>query len=387
MRSFGSDVELEIYSPQTAKANQNYPISYEEWKQLANEKLEDGPYWYVAGGAGSGATMKANRSAFDNYTIKPRMLQNVESRDLSITLLDSAYNTPLLLAPIGVQSIIHQEGELASAKAASAMGVPYIASTASSYTLEEIASVMGDSPRWFQLYWGKDNDFTKSLLKRAENSGYSALVVTLDTPLLGWREQDLKNAYLPFINGIGIANYLSDEAFCSKLAKSPKEDIASAIQYFFKIYSNPSLTWESLAFLRENTKLPILLKGILHPEDALLAVEHGMDGIIVSNHGGRQVDGSISALEALPNIVEQVGTSIPILMDSGIRRGSDIIKALSLGAKAVLLGRPYVYGLAVGGEEGVRRVIRNLLADLDLTLALSGRQSIESLDRSVLHLK
>ncbi|MEB1809296.1 MAG: lactate 2-monooxygenase [Bacillaceae bacterium] len=384
MSGYGDLVQFQVYSPETAKENQKYPVAFEEWEKLARETLEDGPYWYVAGGAGSGSTMDANREAIDRIKIQQRMFCDVEERDLSVSLFGQTYHSPILLAPIGVQSIIHEEGELGSAKAAAEMGIPYIASTASSFAMEEIANVMGDAPRWYQLYWGKDQDVTASMLRRAEESGYSALVVTLDTPMLGWREQDLRNAYLPFINGIGIANYLSDPAFCSKLEKSPREDIRAAIQYFFSIYSNASLTWKDLAFLREHTKLPILLKGIVHRQDAELALQHGVDGIIVSNHGGRQVDGAIGALEALPEVCDVVQGKIPVLFDSGIRRGADVIKALSLGATSVLLGRPYVYGLAAGGEEGVKRVIRNMIADIDLTLALSGRKTIKDLDRSLL---
>ena len=264
------------------------------------------------------------------------------------------------------------------------MNVPVITSSASSRSMEEIAEAMGNKPRWFQLYWSKDDDVTASMLKRAEQAGYSAIVVTLDTTMLSWREADLENAYLPFLQGVGIANYITDPAFRSKLKKMPEEDMSEAIQYFLRIFSNASLTWKDLAFIRKNTKLPILLKGILHPKDAELAIEHGIDGIIVSNHGGRQVGGAISALDALVNISETTKDRILLLMDSGIRRGSDIIKALALGAKAVLLGRPYVYGLAVAGEKGVKQVIRNLLADFDLTMALSGIKSVSEIERSFL---
>jgi lactate 2-monooxygenase len=384
MSGYGEKVQFQIYSPEHSNESGKFPLAFEEWERLAKEKLDDGPYWYVAGGAGSGATMKANRDAIDRLVLQPRMLCNVEERDLSVTLFGRNYQSPILLAPIGVQSIIHEQGELASARASAKAGVPYIASTASSYTMEEIAEVMGDATRWFQLYWGKDKEVTASMLRRAEKAGYSALVVTLDTPILGWREKDLDLSYLPFINGIGIANYLCDPAFCSNLKNSPQEDMKSAIQFFFSIFSNSSLTWEDIAFLREHTKLPILLKGILHPHDAELALQADVDGIIVSNHGGRQVDGAIGAMDALLGVCEVVQGRVPVLMDSGIRRGSDVVKAISLGATAVLIGRPYAYGLAVGGEEGVSHVLRNLIADTDLTLALSGRSSIRELDSSLL---
>jgi lactate 2-monooxygenase len=383
--NYGNLAQFEIYqSKYTGKSDTSWPIAYEEWEQKARQLLEDGPFHYVAGGAGSGDTMRENLAAFRRWRIVPQMLRDVSERNLTVHLLGNTYPTPILLAPIGVQSIVHPDGELAAARAAAASGIPYIASTASSYTMEEIANVMGDAPRWFQLYWGKDQDVTVSMLKRAEASGYSALVVTLDTQLLSWREDDLKNRYLPFLDGIGIANYISDPAFCSRLKRPPQEDKMAAIQYWLQIFSNTSLTWKDLRFLQSHTKLPILLKGILSPSDAKLALEHGANGIIVSNHGGRQVDGAIAALDALPAICEVVQGAVPVLLDSGIRRGSDVIKALALGAKAVLLGRPYIYGLAVGGEEGVKLVIRNLLADLDLTLALCGKRSLSELDRSLL---
>lgn len=381
MSGIGNQVQLEVYHPESAD---ELPISFEDWEAKARKKLDSGPFHYVADGAGGGETMNANRAGFGRWRIVPRMLNNVDHRETSVTLYGNKYDSPFLLAPVGVQSIVHPEGELASAKAAAAMGVPYITSTAASNPMEKIAAVMGDAPRWFQLYWGKDPEVTASMLHRAEEAGYTAIVVTLDTSMLSWREKDLENAYLPFLQGEGIANYISDSAFCSKLKKAPEEDMAAAIQYFIHIFSNASLTWENLKFLREHTKLPILLKGILHPEDAQLALEHGADGIIVSNHGGRQVDGAIAAVDALPKITEAVDGRVPVLMDSGIRRGTDVVKALALGASAVLIGRPYMYGLAVAGEAGVKQIIRNLLADFDLTMALSGKKSVNEIERSLL---
>ena len=242
---------------------------------------------------------------------------------------------------------------------------------------------MGDSPRWFQLYWSKDNEITRSMIKRAENSGYSAIVITLDTTMMGWRVQDLENDYSPFRQGIGLTNYFSDPVFCSRLIKQPEEDMEATFSYFSSINTNATLTWENLAFIRENTKLPILLKGIDKQRDAKLALEHGIDGIVVSNHGGRQLDGSIATIDALPKVCDVIGGKIPVLMDSGIRTGTDVIKAIALGASAVLLGRPFAYGLAVAGEEGVKQVIRNLIADIDVSLGLSGNNSIKNLDRSI----
>lgn len=382
MPGFGNVVQAQLYQP--LKNEKKLPISVERWEQQARLKLADGPYWYVAGGAGAGHTMRSNVNDFQAWQLKPRMFCNVDKREMSVKVLNETFSSPIMLAPIGVQSIVHDDAEIASAKAAAAMNIPFITSSASSRSMEDIAEAMGNKTRWFQLYWGKDEDVTASMLQRAETSGYSALVITLDTPMLSWREEDLENAYLPFLQAEGIANYLSDPAFRSKLDKPPEEDVTAAVQYFLRIFSNASLTWKDLEFIREHTKLPIILKGILDPGDAELAMYHGVDGIIVSNHGGRQVDGAISAITALANISDVTQGRITLLMDSGIRRGSDIMKAIALGASAVLLGRPYMYGLAVAGEKGVKQVIRNLLADFDLTMALSGKKSIAEIDRSSL---
>lgn len=382
MPGFGNVVQAQHY--QRMKNEEKLPVSVERWEQQARLKLEDGPFWYVAGGAGAGDTMKANLESFQRWSITPRMFNDVDTRDMSVTILGQTFPYPLLLAPIGVQSIVHDDAEIASAKAAAEMNVPFITSSASSRSMEDIAKAIGDKPKWFQLYWGKDEDVTASMLKRAEQAGYSAIVITLDTQMLSWREEDLENAYLPFLQAEGIANYLSDPAFRSKLKKSPEEDVMGAVQYFLRIFSNASLTWKDLAFIREHTQLPIVLKGILHPGDAELAMYHGANGIIVSNHGGRQVNGAISALDALAEVSQVTQGRIPLLMDSGIRRGSDILKALALGASAVLVGRPYIYGLAVSGQKGVEEVIRNLLADFDLTMALSGKKSVSEIDRSLL---
>ncbi len=328
--------------------------------------------------------MRANLEAFTRWRIVPRMLRDVSHRDLSVGFLGLELPAPVLLAPVGVQSIIHSEAEIAVARAAASLGVPFVLSTAASRTIEEVAEAMGGAPRWFQLYWSKDSDLTASMVSRAERAGYSAIVVTLDTQLLAWRERDLQRAYLPFLRGEGLANYFSDPTFQKKLARPAEEDPASAIRYWASIYSNTSLTWDDVGFLRQHTRLPILLKGILHRDDARRAVESGADGLIVSNHGGRQVDGAIAALDVLPGVVEEVKGRVPILFDSGIRRGSDALKAIALGARAVLLGRPYLWGLAVAGEQGVREVVLNFLADFDLTLALSGYSSCRQLDASAL---
>jgi isopentenyl diphosphate isomerase/L-lactate dehydrogenase-like FMN-dependent dehydrogenase len=331
--------------------------------------------------------MRANHAAFERWQIVPRMLRNVGERDLRVNILGTALPAPVMLAPIGVQSIVHADAEVAVARAAASVGVPFILSTASSKTMEEVAQAadaVGKTPRWYQLYWGRDPELTASFLARAERAGYSAIVATLDTPLLSWRERDISLAYLPFLQGEGIANYLSDPVFRASLAQPPEENPQVAVMRFVQVFSNPTLTWDDLKFLREHTKLPILLKGILHPDDASQALDAGAAGIIVSNHGGRQVDGAIPALDALPSVVAAVRGRAPVLFDSGIRRGADILRALALGAQAVLLGRPYIWGLALGGEAGVRDVLLNTLADFDLTLALSGYTSLAQLTPDVL---
>lgn len=384
MKNIGSKTQYNIYLTMQNPDPNRLPVIYEEWERIAREKLDDGPYYYIAGGAGGHRTMEANIDAFDKWKIMPKMLRNVKERNLSIKMFEQDFLSPIFIAPIGVQSIIHPDGEIASAKAAAKLGIPYITSSASTIPMEEIAKVMGNSPRWFQLYWSKDYDVTASFLKRAEKSGHTAIVVTLDTPMMAWREYDLKNVYLPFLIGEGVGNYFTDSTFLKKLDQSPEEDPTAAILHWANIFGNPGLTWDDLAFIRKNTNLPIILKGIMHPEDAKKALEYDVDGIIVSNHGGRQVDGSLSALDALSHISDIIQDKIPLLMDSGIRRGSDIIKAMALGAKGVLIGRPYAYGLAVAGESGVKTVLQHLLADLDLTLGLSGINNVQHLDKSIL---
>lgn len=346
---------------------------------LAREKLEAGPFGYVAGGAGSGATVRANREAFDRWRIVPRMLTDATERDLSTELLGTAMSAPVLLAPVGVQSIVHPDGELATARAAAALGVPMVLSTASSHTIEEVAEANGDGARWYQLYWPNDNEVTISILGRAKAAGFSTLVVTLDTWTLAWRPNDLDQSYLPFIRGIGTAVPFSDPAFRAKLATPPEEDPTSAILQWIPTFTGTDRRWDQLPFLREHWDGPIVLKGIQHVDDARKAADAGMDGIVVSNHGGRQVDGAVASLEVLPEIAAAVGDQLAVLFDSGIRTGADVVKALALGARAVFVGRPYVYGLALAGEDGVRHAVRSLLADLDLTVGLSGNRTLADL--------
>jgi isopentenyl diphosphate isomerase/L-lactate dehydrogenase-like FMN-dependent dehydrogenase len=367
-----AEYQNEIYLQGLGGAKPAFSTDLTALEESVADVLTPEALGYVAGGAGSGATIRANRAAFDRWKIVPRMLTDATERDLSITLFGAELPAPVLLAPVGVQSIVHPDGELATARAAAALGVPMILSTASAHTIEEVAEASGAGPRWFQLYWPADPDVCASILGRARKEGYSTLVVTLDTWTLAWRPRDLDQAYLPFLKGQGTAIPFSDPVFRSQLEKTPEEDPASAILRWVGLFTGTDKSWDQLAVLRELWDGPILLKGIQQVDDARRAVDAGMDGIVVSNHGGRQVDGALGALEALPPIAQAVGSRIEVLFDSGVRNGSDVIKALALGAKAVLLGRPYVYGLGHAGEDGVRHVLRSLLADVDITLGLAG---------------
>ncbi len=380
----GMQHQFEIYQLGLAGKKLSVPIPLAQLEKKAAEVLSAQAYDYVAGSASGERTARANLAAFDRWRIVPRMLRDVSQRDLTVNLFGQTLPAPVLLGPVGVQNIIHPEAEVAAGRAAAALGIPFVLSTVSSRTIEEVAHAMDAAPRWFQLYWGKDHELTASLLQRAEKSDYSALVVTLDTAMLGWRERDLQHPYLPFLLGDGLANYFTDPVFCLRLPQPPAADPAAAIRLWAGLFSNTALTWNDLAWLRQQTKLPIVLKGILHPDDARLARDHGADAVIVSNHGGRQVDGAIAALDALPAVVAASEDKIPVLFDSGIRYGSDAMKALALGARAVLLGRLYVWGLAIAGEQGVRDVVQNFLADLDLTMGLSGFRSARELEAPML---
>jgi len=358
-----------------------------DWRKLERDAmnlLRQGPRGYIEGGAGLGETMRANREAFDHWRLRPRMLRDVSERSLKRTVLGTELKAPVLLAPIGVQTLAHPEGELAVARGAAEVGVPLVASSAASHTIEQIAGELGEQARWYQLYWPRDRELARSFVTRAEQAGYGAIVVTLDTWLLGWRPADLSEAFLPFLWGEGNKNYLEDPVFRGLLEKPPEQDMQAPIGQWAWQFANPQVTWEDLKWLREITELPIVLKGILHPDDARMAVEHGAQGVLVSNHGGRQVDGAIGALDALPEVVAAVDGRCEVLFDSGIRSGADALKALALGARAVLLGRPYMWGLALGGAEGVAEVLRSFLADLDLAMALSGYANIDEVDMDAL---
>lgn len=367
-----ADYYREIYMRGLAGETPPVPVAIAELERLALEAMDSKAANYVGAGAGSEETIRANLEAFRRRRIVPRMLRDVAARDLSATVLGTPMPAPLMLAPIGVQKVLHPDGELASARAAGALGVPIVASTASHYSLEEIAEANGDGPRWFQLYWPNDPSLLRSFVERAERAGYRAIVVTVDAFVPGWKPRDLQQAWLPFLEGSGNANYMRDPVFRAGLVRTPEEDLGAATGHYLGVLSNPSLRWDDLGALRELTSLPILVKGIQHAEDARKAARRGVDGIIVSNHGGRQVDGAIGSLDALPAIAEAVRGELAILFDSGVRGGADVLKALALGADAVLLGRPYVWGLALDGQAGVEAVLKMVLAELDLTMALCG---------------
>lgn len=407
------------------------PVAQAELAAAAQAAMPAEAWAYVAGGAGRESTLDANRATFERHRIVPRVLRDVETRDLSIELFGRKLPSPLLLCPIGVLGMAHPEADLAVARAAAAMQVPFIFSNQASVPMEACAAAMGEAPRWFQLYWSRSNELVASFVRRAEACGCSAIVLTLDTTMLGWRPRGLDLGSLPFMRGKGIAQYTSDPVFRAQLVeaelarsserdatdkdrprsaptgRSPplnlqtiaialeqkanfpggllknfaSDDPRAAVQRFMATYSRPSLQWDDLKFLRQHTKLPVLLKGVLHPDDAKKAVELGVDGLIVSNHGGRQIDGEIASLDALPAVAEAVNGKIPVLFDSGIRGGADVFKALALGATAVCLGRPYVYGLALAGQRGVEEVISNVLAEFDLTVGLAGCRSIREIGR------
>ena len=407
--------QTQIYLDGVSGRRPRVPLDADRLETAAKRRMRPEAFAYVAAGAGNGRTLAANRAAFDGWRIVPRMLRDVERRDTTVELFGQRLPSPFLLAPVGVLELAHPQADCAVASAARDMGTTMVFSNQASKPMEGLARILEDSPRWFQLYWSRSDALVESLASRAERCGCGAIVVTLDTTMLGWRTRDLEGAYLPFLHGKGIAQYTSDPVFRSLIAEhaspsdpgqpGPRPTLAAlrtlieltraypdtflrtllsgrgraAVQRFTEIYSRPSLTWDTLAFLRERTSLPIVLKGILHADDAARAVAEGIDGVIVSNHGGRQVDGAIASLEALPAVVAAVDGRIPVLLDSGVRGGADIFKALALGARAVLIGRPYVYGLAIAGRAGVREVIENLAADFDLTMGLSGCRSMSEI--------
>ncbi|MGY1719512.1 alpha-hydroxy-acid oxidizing protein [Blastococcus sp. SYSU DS0552] len=410
----------EVYRAGVYGRSPRVPVGVRRLQERAKRVLDARAYAYVAGGAGDEVTQRANRAAFDRWAVVPRVLRDASVRDTSVELFGRRLPAPLLLGPVGALELVHPEADLAVARAAAATGVPMVFSNQGSRSMEECAAAMGGSPRWFQLYWSTSDQLVESLVHRAETAGCEALVVTLDTTMLGWRPRDLDLGHLPFALGKGIAQYTSDPVFRRLVeeraaAAGPREPQPrptpaaikalvsmarawpgsfrdnlrsplprAAVETFLAIYSRPSISWADLAWLRSRTKLPILLKGVLHPDDARRALDEGMDGVVVSTHGGRQVDRSIAALDALPDVVAAVGDRAPVLLDSGIRSGADVFTAVALGARAVLLGRPFAWGLALAGEAGVRQVVEDVVGEFDLTLGLTGHTAVDQLTPEVL---
>ena len=430
-RGAGRRAQSDIYRAGISGQRPRVPVDPAALEEAARRALSREAFAYLAGGAGAERTVAANRAAFGRWQVWPRPLRDVSSRDLSIDLLGRRRSTPLLLAPLGVMELAHAEADLAVARAAASLGIPYTLSNQASYSLEETAAAAPDGARLFQLYWSASDELNASLLQRAEASGCEAIVVTLDTHLLGWRTRDLDLAYLPFTRGLGLAQYTSDPVFqqlvrervrgpstgsgtgggdAAKVRMTPKTVAAgisiarkgsaltgaglrdslrsplprAAVETFLDVFSTPALTWDDLSKARDWTRLPIILKGVVHPDDAVRALDAGLDGVWISNHGGRQIDASVPTLDVLPDIADRLAGRLPIVFDSGVRGGADAVIALALGATAVAIGRPYAYGLGVAGEEGVREVLRNIVAELDITLGLSGHTAVGELGRDAL---
>ena len=404
----------EIYRAGVHGRRPTVPTDFATLERRARRRAPAVGWAYAEGAAGEGATMRANREAFERWKIVPRMLRDVSRRDLGVELFGRRLRAPVLFAPVGASELLHPEADLAIARAAAELGVPYVFTSQACAPMEACAREMGDAPRWFQLYWSTDDGLVDSFLDRAKAAGAEAVVVTLDTTMLGWRPKDLNLGSLPFARGQGIAQYTADSRFleivrqrgasatggrdvqvslgavktlisiCRRFPGGFLDNLRSpepraAVETFLDIYSRPSLTWADIETLRDRTDLPVLLKGIQHPDDARRALQAGVDGIIVSNHGGRQVDGAIGSLDAMLDIAPILDGNAKLLLDSGVRAGADVFKALALGADAVLIGRPYLYGLALAGQAGARDVMANIIAEFDLTLGLSGLTSVDEL--------
>lgn len=355
------------------------PTNLVDLEEAARRAMQPRDFSFLAATASSGATVVANRAAFDRWGIVPRILRDVTWRDHAVTILGTAMAAPVMLAPIGALTVAHPDGELAVARAAAELGLTMVVSPVSSYTLEDIAAAAGGSTPWMELVWTTDQQVNESILDRASAAGYTVLTVSVDLPVTSWRPAHLDHRYLPLLRGVGLANYIADPAFQARLPAAAQGDPQAAIRRWAEIATDPGRTWKHVGAIRKYWDGPIVLKGVLHPDDAQKAVDWGMDGIIVSNHGGRQLDGSIASLDALPAIVGRVGDQTTVLMDSGVRTGSDIVKALALGAHAVLIGRPYAFGLGLAGYSGVLHVLRSLLCDYDLSMAVAGHASPRSL--------
>lgn len=408
------DRQRYIYSNGMSGARPSVPFQADQLRECARRKMSEQAWAYIDGGAGNEESIRRNAAAFSAYAIRPHMMRPNDTADFSGALLGMSLSFPLLLAPIGALDLVCNGADRTVARACRDTATPFIFSNQAGMPMETCAGEMGDTPRWFQLYWSRSDELVLSLVRRAESCGCSAIVLTVDTTLLGWRSRDLALGYLPFLRGLGIAQYTSDPVFTALLHKNERQPAAepgppvtfttianllrlkcrypggfwknlrnpeplAAVRLFTRIYSNPALSWENLRWLREQTKLPILIKGILRADDARRAVASGASGIVVSNHGGRQVDGAWSTLDALQEIRKALPKPYPLLLDSGIRSGSDWFKALALGADAVLLGRPYAYGLAIARQRGVRDVILNMKSEFELTARLAGCRSLEEI--------
>jgi lactate 2-monooxygenase len=380
MGNYG-DWQYEIYLNGLSGEQPDLPMTYDELARRAEAVMSAEMWSYVSGGAGDERTQRANVAAFGRWGFMPRILAGATSRDLSIELFGMQLPTPLLLAPVGVIGICDPKGrgDVLTARAAATSGVPMIASTLSQDPMEVVAKELGGTPGWFQLYPPNDVELTESFVRRAETSGFSAVVVTLDTLTLGWRPRDLSIASFPQLKGVCLANYLSDPVFRAKLAAPPEEDLLAAVGVWSSLFGNPGLDWDDLKRLRALTSLPLLLKGVCHPEDARRAVDAGVDGIYCSTHGGRQANGGLAALDCLPDVVDAVDEQVPVIFDSGVRSGPDVLTALALGASAVGIGRPYAYGLAVGGQRGIEHVVKCFLAEMDLMMAVDGYPNLAAL--------
>lgn len=432
LSGMGRAVQGAIYAAGAYGHKPKVPVEPAALYDAARRRMSPQAWSYVAGSAGMQRTDSANTAAFERYPIVPRMLRDVAERSMSVSLFGHDLPAPLLFAPIGVLEMAHKKAEIAVAQAATALGLPMVLSTQASVPMERAAAELGINPMWYQLYWSNNDDLARSLVGRAEKAGAEAIIVTLDTHLLGWRTKDLDLGYLPFARGEGIAQYVTDPVFQELIRDRvaemrPEEPVRderasrrarpterptltairtlasitrhypggfrsnlrsplprAAVETFLDVFPCPALTWGDLAKLRDWTRLPIVLKGIQSVGDARSAIDHGVDGIVVSNHGGRQVDGAIASLDALASIAPVVDRQVPVLFDSGIRSGADIFKALALGASAVLVGRPWLYGLALDGAAGARAVMERLLAELDLTMGLSGVASVDQITRDCL---
>ncbi|WP_369213286.1 alpha-hydroxy-acid oxidizing protein [Streptomyces flavofungini] len=373
------DYQDEIYLNGLGGVVPAFPMTFAELESRARAALPPSVLSYVAGGAGDERTQNANVTAFERWGLVPRMFVGAAERDLSVDLFGMTLPSPLFMAPIGVLGICAQDGhgDLATARAAARTGVPMIASTLAADPMEAVAAEFGDTPGFFQLYTPTDRALAESLVHRAEKSGYKAIVVTMDTWITGWRPRDLSTSNFPQLRGHCLANYTSDPVFRAQLPADPEQDPRSAVLKWVQLFGNP-LTWDDLPWLRSLTSLPLIVKGLCHPEDVRRARDGGVDGVYCSNHGGRQANGGLPALDVLPEVVE-AADGLPVLFDSGVRTGADIVKALALGASAVGVGRPYAYGLGIGGADGVTHVLRSLLAEADLLMAVDGYPTLADL--------